>query len=56
MYDYMYQYRGDVERIITNNKINVNVYITKLYRKGLIHANEYHTLIDYAIRKGGNKE
>ena len=51
MYDYMYQYRGNVERIMENlGSISAWQYVEKLYHNGLIHIVEHNGLLEY-IRK-----
>ena len=49
MYSYMYQYRGDIERIIDNlDRDNAWQYVRSLYYKGLISLFEWNTLSEYS--------
>ena len=50
MFDYMYQYRGEIKRLITNNRYNKRQAINhtqSLYNRGLIDLTEWNTLRDY---------
>ena len=51
MYDFMYQYRGDVERIIVNEgQDSAKTYCHKLSNTGLINCQEWNTLVEYIHR------
>lgn len=48
MCNYMYQFRGNIERIVENvNKKTAKDYVYTLYTSGLIHIVEYNTLLEY---------
>ena len=61
MYDYIYQYRGDLERIISNKgQEKAKMYCHKLFEIGKISSNEWNILVAYIHRleelKRGDKE
>ena len=49
MYNYMYQYRGDIERIKENlGEEHAKSYCYELYSDGRINLVEWNTLVAYA--------
>ena len=49
MHDYMYQYRGDIERIVVNqDRLEAWQYVKGLYDTGLIDLIEWNTLSEYS--------
>ena len=48
MHNYMYQYRGDIERIIKNlDRDKAWQYVKRLYDGGFIDLNEWNILSEY---------
>ena len=51
MYDFMYQYRGDTERIIVNvGQDSAKTYCHKLFNIGLVNLQEWNALVAYVNR------
>ena len=49
MYDYIYQYRGNIERIIDNiDRDSAWQYTRNLYAEGLISLPEWNILSEYS--------
>ena len=49
MCDYMYQYRGEIERIIINqSRDEAWNYTVRLYNDGLVSLPEWNTLSEYS--------
>ena len=49
MYNYMYQYRGEVERIVTNlDRDKAWQYVRSLYHSGLVSLPEWNILSEYS--------
>lgn len=49
VFDYMYQYRGEIERTVANlGRDEAWQYTRSLYANGFINLNEWNTLSEYS--------